>query len=664
MRSGIDTTGMDTTIRPQDDLFGYVNGGWVASTPIPDDKGRYGTFDMLRDQAQEHVRALIERAAAVVEEGGRSAAGAQAADPEVAAAQEKVGALFTSFTDTERIEAAGLEPVRADLAAVDAIDSATELFATQGRLMRAGVSGALAAYVAPDKRASDSYVVYLYQAGLGLPDEAYYREDQHAATRAAYVAHVERMFALAGLDDAAGQAAAVVALETRLARSHWDRVASRDAVKTYTKLTRAELTDLAPPIDLDAWADALGAPAGALDPAVVVQPSYLEGLSAAVEHEPLDAWRSWLRWHVLSSRAPYLPETFVEEDFDFFGRTLTGTPQNRERWRRGIGLVDMLLGEAAGRLYVAEHFSPESKERMLTLVDNLIAAYRQDISELAWMGEQTRAKALDKLGAFTPKIGYPDEWRDYSAYELDAADLVGNVARGFAFETDREFAKLGGPIDRGEWHMSPQTVNAYYNPTMNEIVFPAAILQPPFFDADADDAVNYGAIGSVIGHEIGHGFDDQGSRYDGAGNLAEWWTDDDRERFDALSGALIAQYSALSPRELPGEKVNGELTVGENIGDLGGVTIAHLAYRISLDGATPPVLDGLSGDQRFFAGWAQAWRGAARPEEARRLLALDPHSPMDLRANIVRNLVEFHEAFEVAPGDGLWLAEEDRVRIW
>ena len=666
--SGIDVAGMDRAVRPQDDLFGFVNGTWVRETQIPEDKGRYGTFDRLRDEAQEHVRALLEEASHAVADEGETGEG-ETGDGKTGAGDEGhlrdlVGALYASFMDADRVEQLALEPVRPELEAIDAAGDPAALWRLFGALMREGVASPAIAYVYTDKRAADEYITYVYQGGLGLPDEAYYREEQYATIREQYVAHIERMLALAGRPDPAAEAATVMELETRLAASHWDRVATRDAVKTYTKVTRAQLDELAPHVPWDEWRDGLGAPQGAFDPCVVGMPSFLTALSEAVRDVPHAVWQSWARWHVVSARAPYLSAAFVDENFDFYGRTLTGTPQLRERWRRAIGLVDSLAGEATGRLYVRRHFTPQAKERMQVLVANIVEAYRRDISELAWMSPVTRQKALEKLAKFTPKIGYPDVWRDYSGLEFTADDLVGNVRRGYAFETDRDWAKLGGPVDRDEWFMSPQTVNAYYNPGMNEIVFPAAILQPPFFDVEADDAVNYGAIGSVIGHEIGHGFDDQGSRYDGDGELVDWWTGEDRERFEQLAAALIAQYDGLSTRDLPGETVNGSLTVGENIGDLGGVTIGHLAYRISLDGAQPPQLDGLTGDQRFFAGWAQGWRGKARPEEAKRLLSIDPHSPMDLRANIVRNLTEFHEAYDVQPGDGLWLDEADRVRIW
>ena len=676
-RSGIDVDGMDRGVRPQDDLFAFVNGAWVANTEIPADRGRSGTFDLLRDQAQEHMLALLDEAAERAGSEPASAADADESDREaaddLALLRTQVGALYRSFVDTDTVEARGATPLAGPLSSIAEAGSPGELWRVIGSLQREGVGGPLALFIDTDKRASDTYIAYLYQAGIGLPDESYYRADEHAEVREQYRAHIESMFAL--LTEALPEAVlplgtpgeiadAVIVHETALAASHWDRVAARDAVATYTKVAAEGLRELAPAVPWDSWLEGLGAPEGALDEAVVAMPSYVTGLGEQVASADHLTWQRWAAWSLLRSWAPYLASVFDRENFDFYGRTLTGTTEQRERWRRGVALVDGLMGEGAGRLYVAEHFRPESKARAQELVGNLIEAYRRDISALDWMGEQTKAKALDKLAAFTPKIGYPDRWRDYSGLVVQADDLVGNLRRGVAFETDREWAKLGSPVDRGEWFMGPQTVNAYYNPGMNEIVFPAAILQPPFFDAEADDAVNYGAIGSVIGHEIGHGFDDQGSRYDGSGNLTDWWTSGDRERFDTRAKALIEQYDGLSTRDLPGEKVNGALTVGENIGDLGGVTIAYLAYLISLDGAEAPELDGLTGPQRFFAGWAQAWRGKARPQEAKRLLTIDPHSPVDLRANIVRNLDEFVDAFDVAEGDGMWLPPTERVRIW
>jgi putative endopeptidase len=455
-----------------------------------------------------------------------------------------------------------------------------------------------------------------------------------------------------------------MALETAVAAGHWTRVDSRDALKTYNKRTRAQLDELAPGLRWDRWLAATEVPGGAFDEVVVRQPEALETAGRLLDEIPLDDWKAWLVFHHVRAAAPFLSSRFVDADFAFYGTLLSGIPELRERWKRGVGVIEGGLGEAVGRLYVARHFPPEHKAHMDRLVGWLVEAYRTDIEALDWMSPQTRQRALDKLGQFTPKVGYPDRWRDYSALVIEPDDLLGNVRRCDAFETDRNLAKLGGPIDRDEWHMTPQTVNAYYNPGMNEIVFPAAILRWPFFDPDADDAVNFGGIGAVIGHEIGHGFDDQGSRYDGLGNLSDWWTDADREGFDARARMLVAQYDALEPEGLPGHHVNGALTVGENIGDLGGITIAHKAYLLSLQGAAAPVVDGLSGSQRVFLGWAQVWRMVVREAEQIRRLAIDPHSPPEFRANVVRNLDEFHDAFGVTKEDGMWLDEDDRVRIW
>jgi putative endopeptidase len=474
------------------------------------------------------------------------------------------------------------------------------------------------------------------------------------------------MLALAGLgDESTGDgspAARVVALETRLATHHWDNVATRDAVRSYNPHTRAELEARAPHVPWAAYVDGLGAQA-AFERVIVGQPDFLDGLSAMVVEVPLQDWKLWLAFHLVESAAPLLSQEFVDAEFDFSGRVVSGLPENRERWKRGVSLVEGCIGEAVGQLYAAEYFPPQAKEQMLHLVGNLVEAFRRSFDNLDWMGEQTREQALAKLASFTPKVGYPDRWRDYSALAIDD-DLVGNVRRSSEFEFNRQLAKLGTPIDRDEWMMLPQTVNAYYHPLLNEIVFPAGILQPPFFDMEADEAVNYGGIGAVIGHEIGHGFDDQGSRFDAQGALRDWWTAEDRERFDERTQALIGQFSELSPIAAPDGKVNGALTVGENIGDLGGLAIGYSAYRIATEGRDVPELDGLTGAQRFFLGWAQVWSGKARPEEARRLLAVDPHSPGELRANAVRNCDEFHEAFGVAEGDGMWLAPEARVRIF
>jgi putative endopeptidase len=650
VRSGIDSAAVDPDVRPQDDLFGHVNGRWVTTTPIPPDRGRYGTFDVLRETAEHQVRAIITEVAASSPVPGTVAA--------------KVGDLFASFMDEEAVEDLGSTPLEADLARVAAVSVPADVVPLAAELAREGVLGFVLPFVNTDDRDPSRYVVYLEQAGIGLPDESYYRDEQHEATRTAYLGHVERMLALVGWPDAPEAARRVLGLETRIAAGHWDKVTNRDPVKTYTLVDRAGLAELSPGVDWDGFLAGIGAPTSAFDAVVVRQPDHLRSVAAALAEEPVQAWRDWLAWHLVHAHGSYLSTAFVEEDFDFYGRTLSGVPEIRERWKRGVSLVEQSLGEAVGQLYVERHFPPAAKEQMVELVANLVEAFRRSLSSVPWMGDDTRREALEKLSRFRPKIGYPDRWRDYSALEVRADDLLGNVRRAIAFEVDRQLAKLGGPVDRDEWFMTPQMVNAYYNPGLNEIVFPAAILQPPFFDMDADEAVNYGGIGAVIGHEIGHGFDDQGSRFDGSGTLRNWWTDEDRAAFQALADALIAQFGTLETRDAPGKKVNGALTVGENIGDLGGLTIGHSAYLISLAGAPAPEIDGLTGEQRFFMGWAQVWRGVARREEAERLLVLDPHSPMDLRANAPRNLTEFHEAFGVVEGDGMWVAPEDRVRIF
>ncbi len=653
MTIGIDRSQQLDEVRPQDDLFRHVNGRWLAEAPIPDDRASDGTFRRLRDESEAHVRDLLLGLADQPHEPGSEA--------------QQVGDLYASFLDEERVESLGLDPLADDLAAIDAVEDLDALAGLLGRLAREGLSGPVAVAVFADAGSSDRYGLYLVQAGLGLPDEAYYREDSFAEVRDAYLGHVTRMLALSGLPDAeaADAAGRVMALETRLASHHWDQVRDRDAAATYNPTDRAGLDALTGSFDWTSWLEGVDARADLLDTVIVREPSYLEGFAAAWAEVPLADWKAWLRWHVLHDAASLLAKRFVDEDFDFYGRTLTGQPEPRERWQRGVSVVEGTLGEAVGKLYVEQHFPAAAKAQVLALVDHLIEAYRRSISELAWMTEATRERALAKLGTFTPKVGYPDVWRDYSALVIDPADLVGNLRRASSVETDRHLTRVGQPVDRTEWLMTPQTVNAYYHPLMNEIVFPAAILQPPFFDPEADEAVNYGAIGAVIGHEIGHGFDDQGSRYDGDGNLNDWWTEEDRSAFEVRTGELIAQYDALEPAQTPGHHVNGAFTVGENIGDLGGLAIAHAAYRIALDGAEPAEVDGLNGHQRFFWSWAQAWRTKARDEEVVRLLAIDPHSPPEFRCNaVVRNVDGFHEAFDTAEGDALWLDPEDRVRIW
>ncbi|UGQ58845.1 M13 family metallopeptidase [Rhodococcus pyridinivorans] len=648
IRSGIDLGHVDERVRPQDDLFEHVNGRWLAEHEIPADRALDGAFRTLADKAEVDVRTIIEEAAASGAEPGTDA--------------QKIGDLYTSFMDTATIEAAGLDPIRGELRAVSGAADRAALAAVLGGLQRAGVTGALAHYVDTDSKNSERYLMHVSQGGLGLPDESYYREDRYAEIRDQYTAHIGRMFALADLPY---DAAKVVALETRLAAGHWDVVKRRDADLSYNLLTLASLRTDLPQFDWTGWITATGATTEQWAEIVVRQPSFLETFATLWADEDLDDWKAWAVWRVLRARAPYLSEAFVDENFAFYGRTLTGTQEIRDRWKRGVSLVQDLLGEAVGKLYVERHFPAEAKTRMQVLVDNLTEAYRQSITDLEWMSPATREAALRKLEKFTPKVGYPDTWRDYSAVTITPDDVVGNYRSGYAAEYDRDLGKLGGPVDRGEWFMTPQTVNAYYNPGMNEIVFPAAILQPPFFDLHADDAANYGGIGAVIGHEIGHGFDDQGAKYDGDGNLENWWTDSDREEFGKRTAALIAQYDEFEPKALPGQRVNGSFTIGENIGDLGGLSIALKAYEIALDGKPAPVIDGLTGLQRVFFGWAQVWRTKVRGEEASRRLAVDPHSPPEFRCNgVIRNIDAFYDAFGVDEGDRLYLDPSERVRIW
>ncbi len=643
-------------VRPQDDLFGHVNGSWLATAEIPADLSRIGGFIDLVLEAEADVGAILREAAAAAADG-TAAPGSDI---------QKMGDLFASFMDEDAVEALGADPLAADLAAVAAVTDPGGLATLLGRLQGQGAAGAFESYVNTDDRRSDRYIVNVVQGGLGLPDEAYYREDGFADVRAAYVAHVAAMLRLLGWpDDAAADGAdRVMALETRLAAGHWDNVRCRDVIAGYNLTTLDELQAAAPVFDWSAWIGALGATEEQFAEVLVRQPSYLPVLSEALGEVALDDWKTWLTFHLVRSAAPYLSSAFVEENFAFYSRTLTGAEEMRDRWKRGVAICNGALGEAVGAEYVARHFPPDAKAQMDDLVANLVEAYRISIGRLEWMGAETRERALAKLDQFRPKVGYPPKWRDYTALDIVAGDLLGNVRRAAAFETARQLGKLGGPVDHDEWLMTPQTVNAYYNPGTNEICFPAAILQPPFFQAGADAALNYGGIGAVIGHEIGHGFDDQGSQYDGAGNLVNWWTDDDRARFTERAEMLIAQYDCFEPRDQAGRHVNGALTVGENIGDLGGLTIALLAYELSLGGHEAPVLDGSTGRQRLFRNWGLIWRMKLRPELAQQMLSVDPHSPAEFRANVVRNLDEFHEEFATAPDDGLWLDPDERVRIW
>jgi putative endopeptidase len=647
--SGIALSNIDHSVRPQDDLYQHVNGAWLKDTTIPDDRPLEGTFTALRDGSELAVREIIEEAAAK---------GAEASGIE-----RKIGDLYSSFMDEAAVEAKGMDPIRGRLAEVFATASISELLALAGRLFRADVSGLFYIYPAPDAGNPDRVLLYTGQGGLGLPDESYYREEKFAPVVQSYREYVGTMFGLAGVADPENAAARVVALETSLASHHWDNVTLRDPRKTYNLKSADEARELFPL--LDTWFDAADIAAEKRQEIVVSTPDFFAGAAALLASESLPVWQEWLALRVINSAAPYLSSAFVDTNFAFYGTTISGTPRNKDRWKRGVAVVEAALGEAVGQIYVARHFPEGHKARMQTLVGNLIEAYRQSISGLEWMGEDTKAEALRKLGAFRAKIGFPDEWIDYSAVVIDPADLLGNVERAHNADVDRHLDEVGKPVDHNKWLMTPQTVNAYYHPMLNEIVFPAAILQPPFFTAEADDAVNYGGIGAVIGHEIGHGFDDQGSQFDGTGELRNWWTEDDRKAFEALTGRLVDQFDALSPYAAPGHNVNGKLTLGENIGDLGGLTIAHKAYRLSLDGQEPPVLDGLTGEQRFFASWAAGWRQVIRAEEAIRRLATDPHSPNEFRTNaIAKNLDSFHAAFGVTEEDGMWMPPAERVSIW
>ncbi len=641
--SGLPVDDFSDRVRPQDDLFLHVHERWLERTEIPDDKARWGSFAVLAEEAERAVREIVIEM--------------QAAEPGTDA--RKVGDLYSSFLDEEAADAKGIDPIRPLLERVDQVADIDGLLALIGELESIGGPSIAGQWVDTDPGDPARYIVQMNQGGLGMPDESYYREDGFAEVREAYIAHLTTMFGHLGSERAEAEAVVVFALETELATHHWDRVASRDDEKTYNVQRPAEDHPRLQP-----WLRAIRAPEGAFEEVVVRQPSYFEGLATMLVDERLDEWRSWLRMSILHAYGSYLTTQISRDQFAFYGTVLTGATVQRERWKRGVSLVEGMLGDAVGRIYVDRHFPPHAKAAMDALIEHLVGAYRESISRLEWMTEGTRQRALEKLEQFTPKIGYPVRWRDYGTLEI-GHDLVTNVQAATRFEHDRELAKIGTPIDRDEWFMNPQTVNAYYNPGFNEIVFPAAILQPPFFDPERDAAANFGAIGAVIGHEIGHGFDDQGSKYDGEGRLIDWWTDDDRAAFEERTGSLIAQYDALEPAAAPGYTVNGALTIGENIGDLGGLGIAWKAYVESLGGEEPPVIDGFTGAQRFFLSWAYAWQLKIRPEEAIRLVSLDPHSPNEHRTNqVVKNLDAFVEAFDVRAGDGLWLDPEARVTIW
>ncbi len=644
----------DPGVRVQDDLYRHVNGGWLARAEIPADQPLTGSFIELRNRAEAAVRDIIT---------GIGEQGLDALTP--GSDEAKIAALYASFMDEDTIEAAGAAPLAPLLAEVDAVTDAEGLQRLLGTFARRGVGGLVSFEAESDPGDPNRYVMFVGQDGLGLPDEQYYRDDAYAEIRSAYADHVAASFTLAGVPDAAAAAAAVLGLETEIAARHWDKVRTRDMRAMYNLRTLDQFSSEAPGLHWRAFLAGAGVPEATMAELVVAQPSFFTDVATLLSEDQLPAWQLWAKWNLISSLSPYLSSAFVAQRFSFYGTVLFGTPQLKERWKRGVALVEGALGEAVGKIYVERHFSPTAKGRMDTLVANLVEAYRRSITDLEWMTEETKQEALTKLTKFIPHIGFPSRWRDYSALEVRADDLIANVAAATSFELDRTVAKIGAPIDREEWLMTPQTVNAYYHPLRNEIVFPAAILQPPFFNEHADDAVNYGGIGAVIGHEIGHGFDDQGSTCDGDGALRDWWTAKDREAFEARTSALVAQYDTLSPDLADGAQVNGRLTIGENIGDLGGLTIAHLAHAIATaddDGAT---IDGYTPEQRLFLSWGAIWQTKSRAETVKQRLATDPHSPPEFRCNqIVRNLGTFHDAFGVTEDDDLWLPEEQRVKIW
>ena len=639
----------DDDIRASDDLFRHVNGAWLARAKIPEDRSGWGAFYELREASEAAVRQIIETRDAEGE-------GADAA---------RIANLYASFMDTEAVEKLGIAPLRALFDKVDQITSTADLARFWGWSLRHGIGGLFDLDNDADPGNPARYLLFVGQSGISLPDEEYYRLDEHAEIREAYLAHIEAMLSLAGIPDAADQARRIFDLETRIAACHWDKVRTRDMVQMYFPQTWEEFTALSPDLAWDDFLAGAELPEAAVAEVINCQRTFLPDAAALVTADSLDDWRAWERWQIVDALAPYLPEALVEQNFSFYGRTLQGIPVLRERWKRGVSLVEGVLGEAVGRIYVAEHFPPATKARAEELVANLLEAYHQSISKLDWMTDATRAEALKKLSKFRAKIGYPNRWRDYSALEVTSDDLLGNVLRAESFAFDYMIHQLSGPIDPEEWLMYPQTVNAYYHPLRNEIVFPAAILQPPFFSADADDAVNYGGIGAVIGHEIGHGFDDQGSTCDGDGRLRNWWTDEDREAFEKRTQSLVDQYNRLSPAEVPDVHVNGKLTLGENIGDLGGLQVAYQAWRLAVGDTDPEPVDGIPANQRLFFGWAQTWRTILRPQAQKERLATDPHSPDEIRCNqTVRNINEFHDAFGTTPGDALWLEPSERVRIW
>ena len=647
--SGLDLAGFDRSVRPQDDLYRFAGGGWLARTEIPADRSNYGTFLILDDQAREEVRKLI---VATSQQPNR-APGSDA---------QKVGDYYLACMNTDRVESLGLTPLKAELARIDAITSAQDVARYIGHSQRLGVAHPFRWSSTPDNKNSAVYIGSLTQSGLTMPDRDYYLnpDEKYAQFRAKFASYVEQMLARAGERDAKSAATRIAALETRIANYQWTKVQNRDPVKTYNPMSLPEYQKLAQGFDWLAFFDGMGAPVQKLD---ISQPSYISGVGQLIKTVPVADWGLYFKFQLLDDYAPFLSAQFADLEFEFHQRTLQGIQQPLPRWRRAVDSMDDEMGELIGRMFVEAHFPPEAKRRMMELVDNLLKAFDSSIDGLEWMSEATRAEAKKKLAKITVKIGYPDKWRDYSALAVKPDDLVGNVMRAEEFERKRHIARSGGPVDKGEWFMTPQTVNAYYNPATNEITFPAAILRPPFFDMNADDAVNYGGIGSVIGHEISHGFDDSGRQFDGDGNLRDWWTPADGDNFRKRAGELVKQFAGYSV--LDNRHLNGELTLGENIGDLSGMAVALKAYHMSLAGKPAPEIDGFTGDQRFFLGWAQVWRRKYRDEELLKRLVTDPHSPSEFRTNgPASNIAAFYDAFGVKPGDRMYRAPTERVKIW
>ena len=648
--SGIDKQYFDSSVAFGQDFFLAVNGKWLAETEIPADKATFGSFHILADRSQQAVKDILDEVAART-------------DLVAGSDEQKLGSFYNSFMDEATIEQKGLTPLAPQLEAIANLTDKNQLAGLFARLQRDGIAIPFGWFVNNDAKNSTEYAVYLGQGGLGLPDRDYYFKDDEASLNiiAQYKVYLADMFTLAGHADAQAAAERVYNLEKALAEHHWTRLDSRNADKTYNKISAAELNTLLG--DFDWTAFATGVKLDQVTDVIVRQPSYFSGFAQVLAATDLASWQDYLTSKTINSYADKLSSNFADRRFAFYGTTLSGIQEQQPRWKRAVDASDQVLGELTGKLYVERHFSPAAKARMEELVANLIKAYELSIKELEWMGEETKVAALEKLSKFTTKIGYPDQWKDYSALEIKADDLVGNFVRASHWAYDDMVSKLGKPINKGEWFMTPQTVNAYYNPVNNEIVFPAAILQPPFFNMAADDAVNYGGIGAVIGHEIGHGFDDQGAKYDGDGNLRNWWTEQDKAKFQARGAKLIGQYNRFEP--LPGVNVNGAVALGENIGDLGGMTVALRAYQLSLAGKEAPVMDGFTGEQRFFISWAQIWRTKFREEALRSQLSTGPHSPAQYRVlGVLPNIPEFYTAFDIKEGDAMYLPPEQRVKIW